>query len=163
MRKGEIACNKQFLLFSQCFLPYMVLIFHFKCTLKMSSAISFHLDKSKILLSVNGLTLLQLKIGNMQTEVGYISYFEKTEEQKPIAVGIILGVVLPILAIIILLTICVIRRHRKHKPSQDYIPDVWKDTEVKKDEEEEIGMNHVSVKADMNGSVPDDKGRIHSL
>ena len=22
MRKGEIACNKQFLLFSQCFLPY---------------------------------------------------------------------------------------------------------------------------------------------
>ena len=34
MIKGEIACNKQFLLFSQCFLPYMVLIFHFKCTLK---------------------------------------------------------------------------------------------------------------------------------
>ena len=33
-RKGEIACNKQFLLFSQYFLPYMVLIFHFKCTLK---------------------------------------------------------------------------------------------------------------------------------
>ena len=32
--KGEIVCNKQFLLFSQCFLPYMVLIFHFKCTLK---------------------------------------------------------------------------------------------------------------------------------
>ena len=28
MRKGEIACNKQFLLFSQCFLPYMVFIFH---------------------------------------------------------------------------------------------------------------------------------------
>ena len=34
MRKGEIACYKQFLLFSQCFLLYMVLIFHFKCTLK---------------------------------------------------------------------------------------------------------------------------------
>ena len=34
LRKGEIACNRQFLLFSQCFLPYMVLIFHFKCTLK---------------------------------------------------------------------------------------------------------------------------------
>ena len=32
--KEEIACNKQFLLFPQCFLPYMVLIFHFKCTLK---------------------------------------------------------------------------------------------------------------------------------
>ena len=34
VRKGKIACNKQFLLFSQYFLPYMVLIFHFKCTLK---------------------------------------------------------------------------------------------------------------------------------
>ena len=34
VRKGEIACNKQFLLFSQCFLRSIVLIFHFKCTLK---------------------------------------------------------------------------------------------------------------------------------
>ena len=34
VRKGEIACNKQFLLFSKCFLPYMALIFHSKCTLK---------------------------------------------------------------------------------------------------------------------------------
>ena len=34
VRKGEIACNKHFLLFSQCFLPYMALIFHFKCTYK---------------------------------------------------------------------------------------------------------------------------------
>ena len=34
MRKGEIASNKQFLLFLQCFLPYMALIFHFKCMLK---------------------------------------------------------------------------------------------------------------------------------
>ena len=34
MRKGEIACNKQFLLFSQCFLLYMALNFHFECTLK---------------------------------------------------------------------------------------------------------------------------------
>ena len=35
-RKGETVCNKLFLLFSQCFLPYMVLIFHFKCTLTLS-------------------------------------------------------------------------------------------------------------------------------
>ena len=28
------SCNKQLLLFSQCFLPYMALIFHFRCTLK---------------------------------------------------------------------------------------------------------------------------------
>ena len=30
MRKGDIACNKQSLLFSQCFLSYIALIFHFK-------------------------------------------------------------------------------------------------------------------------------------
>ena len=29
-----MACNKQFLFFSQCFLPNMSLIFHFKCTSK---------------------------------------------------------------------------------------------------------------------------------
>ena len=34
VKKGEIACYKQFLRFSQCFLPYMALIFHFECTLK---------------------------------------------------------------------------------------------------------------------------------
>ena len=45
VRTGEIACNKQFLLFSQCFL-------HFK----MSSAICFNLDQSKILPSGNELT-----------------------------------------------------------------------------------------------------------
>ena len=55
VRKGEIACNKQFLLFSQCFLPYMVLIFHSKCTLKCCLQICFYLDQSKILWSGNGL------------------------------------------------------------------------------------------------------------
>ena len=34
VRKGEIACSKQFLLFPLCFLLYMVLILHFKCTSK---------------------------------------------------------------------------------------------------------------------------------
>ena len=34
VRQGEIACNKQFLLFSQCFLRYTALIFNFKSTLK---------------------------------------------------------------------------------------------------------------------------------
>ena len=33
-KKGEITCNKQFPFFSQCFSPYMALIFHFKCILK---------------------------------------------------------------------------------------------------------------------------------
>ena len=34
VRKGEFACYKQFLLFSQCFQAYMAINFHFKCTLK---------------------------------------------------------------------------------------------------------------------------------
>ena len=51
VRKGEIAYNKQILFFSQCFLPYMALIFHFK----MSSAICYSLDQSEILSSGNGL------------------------------------------------------------------------------------------------------------
>ena len=56
VRKGEIACNKQFLLFSQCFCPYMALIFHLKCTLKCLLQFFFSLDQSKILSSGNGLT-----------------------------------------------------------------------------------------------------------
>ena len=55
MRKGEIACNKQFLLFSQCFLPYIALIFHFKYTLKCRLQFVSNFDQSKILSSVNGL------------------------------------------------------------------------------------------------------------
>ena len=55
VKKGEIACDMQFLLCSQCFLPYMVLIFHFKCSFEMLSAICFNLDQSKILSSGNGL------------------------------------------------------------------------------------------------------------
>ena len=58
MIKGEIAGNKQFLLFSPCFLPYIVLIFHFRCTLKCCLAMCFNLDQSKILLSDNGLSQL---------------------------------------------------------------------------------------------------------
>ena len=61
MRKGEIACYKQFLLFSQCFLPYMVLIFHLKMHFSMSSAICFNLDQSKILSSGNGIVLSNLQ------------------------------------------------------------------------------------------------------
>ena len=34
VRKGEIACNKQCLIFSQYFLPYWALTFHFKYFLK---------------------------------------------------------------------------------------------------------------------------------
>ena len=55
VRKGETDCNKQFLLFSQCFLPYMAFIFHFKMHFKMSSAVCFNLDQSKFFSSGNGL------------------------------------------------------------------------------------------------------------
>ena len=98
-----------------------------------------------------------MQIGNLNVDAGYISYYENDDGERPIAVGIILGVVIPIVAIIVLLAICVIRRHRKNKPTQDYIPDMWKETDVERGEDE-IALNHVSVKADMNGSIPDDKG-----
>ena len=55
VRKGEIAYNKKFLLFSKCFLPYMALIFSFLKHFKLLSAICFNLDQSKILSSVNAL------------------------------------------------------------------------------------------------------------
>ena len=58
VRKGEIACNKQFLIFSLYFLPYKAVIFHFKYTLKCSSVICLNLDQSKILSSCNGLRLM---------------------------------------------------------------------------------------------------------
>ena len=43
VRKGEIACNKQLILLLLCFLPYMALIFHSKCTLTLSQTANFRL------------------------------------------------------------------------------------------------------------------------
>ena len=52
-------CSKQFLLFSQCFLPFIVLIFHFQCTLKCClQFFFFNLNQSEILSFGNGLKLL---------------------------------------------------------------------------------------------------------
>ena len=62
LKKGEITWNKQFSLFSQCFLPYMALIFYFKCTFKCCMKFVSILDQSKILLSGNGSTCFQIKI-----------------------------------------------------------------------------------------------------
>ena len=62
MRKGEIACNKQFLLFSQCFLRYMALIFHFKCTLKCRLQFVSIWTSLNFWSSGNGLTLANNKI-----------------------------------------------------------------------------------------------------
>ena len=57
VRKGEIACNKQFLLFSQCFFSIRhCTSFSFQMHFKMLSAVCFNLDQSKILSSGNGLT-----------------------------------------------------------------------------------------------------------
>ena len=64
--------------------------------------------------------------------------------------GIILEVVIPIIAAIALLAICIIRR-RKNKPPEGAIPQLLKDHE--QDEEEEIGMNSVTIKAEMNGQI----------
>ena len=47
VRKGEIATTKQFLLFSQCFLPYMVHTFHFKCTLTHYQTTNFRLFQTE--------------------------------------------------------------------------------------------------------------------
>ncbi|XP_012936725.1 plexin-B1 [Aplysia californica] len=97
-----------------------------------------------------------VQIGNMESVPGYLRYYSPADSSKPIALGVILGVVLPILFIVILLTICVLRRHRKHKPDQNFIPDVLKDYEGKKEGEEEmIGMDNVPVKVDMNGGQLD--------
>ena len=49
-------CSKQFLLYSQSFLPYMAHIFYFRCTLKCRLQFILILDRSEILLSGNGLT-----------------------------------------------------------------------------------------------------------
>ena len=51
VRKGEIACSKHFLLFSQCFLPYMALIFHFKCTFECLTVFSILSKREIIILS----------------------------------------------------------------------------------------------------------------
>ena len=66
--KGQIACNKQFLLFSQCFLSYMVLIFHFQ----MSSAMCFNLDQSKILSSGNVLICLWHDLTSLRYDQIYL-------------------------------------------------------------------------------------------
>ena len=46
--KGENACNKQFLLFPQCFLSYLKSFLPFSSNLKLFSAYSFSLEESKI-------------------------------------------------------------------------------------------------------------------
>ena len=51
VRKGEIACNKQFLLFSQCFLLYMILFFLIKCDLTLSqTSLGFYVSAVERLL-----------------------------------------------------------------------------------------------------------------
>lgn len=92
----------------------------------------------------------------MKSMPGYLRYYSPTESNKSIGLGVVLGVALPILLIVVLLTFCVLRRHRKHKPDQHYIPDVLKDYEGKKTEEEEmISMDNLPVKVDMNGGQLD--------
>ncbi|XP_069142714.1 plexin-A2-like isoform X2 [Argopecten irradians] len=109
-----------------------------------------------------GNALVLIKIGFLTKDVGVLNYFDNETEEKPIALGIILGVVLPIIAIITLLAICIIRRQRKNGPSKNGIPEMLKDYDGK-NEEADIGLNHVSVKADMNGQIPDSGPYISEL
>ncbi|RUS75195.1 hypothetical protein EGW08_017054, partial [Elysia chlorotica] len=111
----------------------------------------------------NGKAPVTVHIGNLALKAGFLQYSAATKDSsKPIALGVVLGVVLPMLFVVVLLTVCVLRRHRKHKPGQDYIPDVLKDYEGTRngeedgaeDEEEKIGMNNIPVKVDMNGATP---------
>ncbi|KAK3804123.1 hypothetical protein RRG08_047200 [Elysia crispata] len=111
----------------------------------------------------NGKAPVTVHIGNLNLKAGYLQYSPAAKDSsKPIALGVVLGVVLPMLFVVILLTVCVLRRHRKHKPDQDYIPDVLKDYEGTRngeedgagDEEEKIGMNNIPVKVDLNGATP---------
>ena len=74
MRKGEIAWNKQFLLFLQCFLPYVALIFSFSMHFKMLSAICFSLDLSKILSSGNELMFVRSLPYNTIVDAYALSY-----------------------------------------------------------------------------------------
>ena len=86
VRKGEIVCNKQLLLFSQCFLPYMVLISHFQMHFKMSSAVCFNLDLSKTLSFGNELNMFWFNDNAdddlATTSILYLSVYCKTTTQK---------------------------------------------------------------------------------
>ena len=75
VRKGEIACNKQFLLLSPCFLPYVTLTFHFKCTLKCRLQFVSIFDQSKILSSGNGLSQLKSVVSNCCQYGQVMNYF----------------------------------------------------------------------------------------
>nr|XP_022299547.1 plexin-A2-like isoform X3 [Crassostrea virginica] len=99
----------------------------------------------------HGKAQVVVQVGYFHEKVGYLTYDENHPSEKPIAMGIILGVVIPIIAIIALLAICIIRRQRKNKPPEGAIPELLKDHE--QDEEELIGMNSVTIKAEMNGQI----------
>ena len=60
--KGEIAYDKQFLLFPQCFPPYKIFIFQCKLTLICRLQTSFKLDPSKIVLYGKDLNIKRIYI-----------------------------------------------------------------------------------------------------
>ena len=72
VRKGEIACNKQFLLLLTIFSTLYGTYFSFQMHFKVSSAICFNLDQSKILLSCNGLNQPTFK-DHLLSEITFIT------------------------------------------------------------------------------------------
>ncbi|XP_076447881.1 uncharacterized protein LOC143284775 isoform X2 [Babylonia areolata] len=97
-----------------------------------------------------------VRVGHMVKRVGNLRYFYNdlsNGEDKPLTLGIVLGVVIPIIAIGILLTVCVLKRHRKHRPGTNYIPDVLQDYQDQPQAEEEMmGLTQITV-VDINGQT----------
>ena len=59
VRKGEIASNKQFLHFPQCFLLNQIIVSPFVHIFDIISLVAFELEESKIGISRKGLTFCQ--------------------------------------------------------------------------------------------------------
>ena len=82
VRKGEIACNKQFLLYSQCFLPYMVLIILPQTKLGGYTGVTLSV-RPRVAKSCPGHNFKSIKASNfkLHTQIGH--NVEKCSEQEP--------------------------------------------------------------------------------
>ena len=77
-------CNKQFHLFSQCFLPYMALIFHFKCTLKCHLQFVLIWISLKFCRLVMGYTICRLILSYSKSVLKSLWLMEKFYIKVPI-------------------------------------------------------------------------------
>ena len=112
MRKGEIACNKQFLLFSMFSIPHGT-DFSFQMHFQMSSATRFNLDQSKILSSGIGLNRFFSSVQLIR---------ECTDEE-------LMEIVLPRLAKVITLWEFLLMKVEKGDPPKPHVDDIYKEYE----------------------------------